>query len=62
MDAGSLFNANGQGLNLRDGQGIWVSYADAKYSTNQLRVNAFDPNLQQNQTAAFGVMVIKRQD
>lgn len=53
VDAGSLFNANGQGLNLRDGQGIWVSYADAKYSTNQLGVNAFDPNLQQNQTAAF---------
>lgn len=53
VDAGSLFNANGTGLNLRDGQGIWVSYADAKYSTNQLGVNAFDPNLQQNQTAAF---------
>lgn len=53
VDAGSLFNAKGQGLNLRDGQGIWVSYADAKYSTNQLGVNAFDPNLHQNQTAAF---------
>ncbi|HDZ4235158.1 TPA: flagellar hook protein FlgE [Campylobacter jejuni] len=53
VDAGSLFNANGQGLNLRDEQGIWVSYADAKYSTNQLGFNAFDPNLHQNQTAAF---------
>ncbi|ECC0345926.1 flagellar hook protein FlgE [Campylobacter jejuni] len=53
VDAGSLFNANGQGLNLRDGQGIWVSYADAKYSTNSLGYNAFDPNLHQNQTAAF---------
>lgn len=53
VDAGSLFNANGTGLNLRDGQGIWVSYADAKYSTNQLGFNAFDPNLHQNQTAAF---------
>ncbi|EPX9013858.1 flagellar hook protein FlgE [Campylobacter coli] len=53
VDAGSLFNANGTGLNLRDGQGIWVSYADAKYSTNSLGYNAFDPNLQQNQTAAF---------
>lgn len=53
VDAGSLFNANGTGLNLRDGQGIWVSYADAKYSTNQLGVNAFDPNLHQTQTAAF---------
>ncbi|EQB0505650.1 flagellar hook protein FlgE [Campylobacter coli] len=53
VDAGSLFNANGQGLNLRDGQGIWVSYADAKYSTNQLGFNAFDPNLHQTQTAAF---------
>lgn len=53
VDAGSLFNAKGQGLNLRDGQGIWVSYADAKYSTNKLGVSAFDPNLQSNQTAAF---------
>lgn len=53
VDAGSLFNANGTGLNLRDGQGIWVSYADAKYSTNSLGYNAFNPNLQQNQTAAF---------
>ncbi|EGK5206891.1 flagellar hook protein FlgE [Campylobacter jejuni] len=53
VDAGALFNANGTGLNLRDGQGIWVSYADATYSTNKVGVNAFDPNLQQNQTAAF---------
>lgn len=53
VDAGSLFNAKGQGLNLRDGQGIWVSYADAKYSTNKLGASAFDPNLQSTQTAAF---------
>ncbi|EAL1122820.1 flagellar hook protein FlgE [Campylobacter coli] len=53
VDAGSLFNASGTGLNLRDGQGIWVSYADAKYSTNKVGVSAFDPNLQANQTAAF---------
>lgn len=53
VDAGALFNAKGQGLNLRDGQGIWVSYADAKYSTNKLGVSAFDPNLQSSQTAAF---------
>ncbi|HEF8338983.1 TPA: flagellar hook protein FlgE [Campylobacter jejuni] len=53
VDAGALFNAKGQGLNLRNGQGIWVSYADAKYSTNKVGVNAFDPNLQKNQTAAF---------
>ncbi|EIZ6318484.1 flagellar hook protein FlgE [Campylobacter jejuni] len=53
VDAASLFNANGQGLNLRDGQGIWVSYSDAKYSTNQAGLNAFDSNLHQNQTAAF---------
>lgn len=53
VDAGSLFNAKGQGLNLRDGQGIWVSYADAKFGTNKVGVNAFDLNLRQNQTAAF---------
>ncbi|ECL6415053.1 TPA: flagellar hook protein FlgE [Campylobacter coli] len=43
VDAGSLFNASGTGLNLRDGQGIWVSYADAKYTINQTGT-AFDPN------------------
>ncbi|MEF3850700.1 flagellar hook protein FlgE [Campylobacter jejuni] len=53
VDAGALFNAKGQGLNLRNGQGIWVSYADAKYSTNSLGYSAFDPNLQKTQTAAF---------
>lgn len=53
VDAASLFNAKGQGLNLRDGQGIWISYADAAYSTNKVGQSAFDPNLQQNQTAAF---------
>lgn len=53
VDAGSLFNAKGQGLNLRDGQGIWVSYADAKFGTNKVGINAFDLNLHQNQTAAF---------
>ncbi|EIJ4041400.1 flagellar hook protein FlgE [Campylobacter jejuni] len=53
VDCASLFNANGTGLNLRDGQGIWVSYADAKYSTNKIGASAFDANLKQNQTAAF---------
>lgn len=53
VDAASLFNANGQGLNLRDGQGIWVSYADAQYSTNKVGLSAFDSNLHQTQTAAF---------
>ncbi|EOI0503274.1 flagellar hook protein FlgE [Campylobacter coli] len=43
VDAGSLFNASGTGLNLRDGQGIWVSYADAKYTINK-NGKAFDPN------------------
>ncbi|MBZ7935012.1 flagellar hook protein FlgE, partial [Campylobacter sp. W0065] len=49
----SLFNASGTGLNLREGQGIWVSYADAKYQTNKAGVSAFDANNHQNQTAAF---------
>ncbi|EKM1492007.1 flagellar hook protein FlgE [Campylobacter coli] len=45
VDAGSLFNANGQGLNLREGQGIWVSYADAKFTTDKAAgTNVFDPN------------------
>ncbi len=44
VDAGSLFNASGTGLNLRDGQGIWVSYTDAKYTTNTGGEKVFDPN------------------
>lgn len=51
VDAGSLFNASGTGLNLRDGQGIWVSYTDAKFSTAgenadlaQGNNGVFDPN------------------
>lgn len=34
VDMGVVFNAQGEGLNLRDGQGIWVSYADAKWTSN----------------------------
>lgn len=58
VDAGSLFNANGTGLNLRDGQGIWVSYTDAKFTTDRANgANVFDPNLtvpQQNNVIFWG--------
>ena len=30
VDLGVLFNDSGEGFNLREGQGMWVSYADAK--------------------------------
>lgn len=30
VDMGVVYDENGDALNLRDGQGIWVSYADAK--------------------------------
>ncbi|EON1910846.1 flagellar hook protein FlgE [Campylobacter jejuni] len=54
VDAGSLFNANGTGLNLRDGQGIWVSYADAKFTTDKpANVNVFDPNNHANQNGSI---------
>ncbi|EJT5075361.1 flagellar hook protein FlgE [Campylobacter jejuni] len=50
VDAGSLFNANGQGLNLREGQGIWVSYADAKFTTATASANGvFNENSQTTQ-------------
>ncbi|EOM7395072.1 TPA: flagellar hook protein FlgE [Campylobacter jejuni] len=50
VDAGALFNANGTGLNLRDGQGIWVSYADAKFTTATDRANGvFNENSQTTQ-------------
>ncbi|ENX4630790.1 flagellar hook protein FlgE [Campylobacter coli] len=50
VDAGSLFNANGTGLNLREGQGIWVSYADAKFTTATADANGvFNENSQTTQ-------------
>lgn len=50
VNAGSLFNANGQGLNLREGQGIWVSYADAKFTTATAGANGvFNENSQTTQ-------------
>ncbi|EAL8713786.1 flagellar hook protein FlgE [Campylobacter upsaliensis] len=49
VDAGSLFNGSGQGLNLREGQGIWMSFADSKFATNGLNITGFDSNNGQNQ-------------
>lgn len=34
VDMGVVFNAQGEGLNLRSGQGMWVSFADAKHTSN----------------------------
>lgn len=50
VDCAALFNGKGDGLNLRDGQGIWVSYADSKFSTDVPNgVNVFNPNTQTTQ-------------
>ncbi|EAH8226409.1 flagellar hook protein FlgE [Campylobacter coli] len=53
VDAGALFNGKGQGLNLREGQGIWVSYANSTFSTDKGNSNVFDPN---NKTAQNSVI------
>lgn len=42
VDMGVLFNASGESLGLRKGQGIWVSYAEAR--TQQLTLNGADNN------------------
>ncbi|RAZ61142.1 flagellar hook protein FlgE [Campylobacter hyointestinalis] len=48
VDLGVLFNDAGEGFNLREGQGMWVSYADAKYT--------FTPQLgNNNQGVQFGI-------
>lgn len=48
VDLGVLFNDAGEGFNLREGQGMWVSYADAKYT--------FTPNINNNQQGVqFGI-------
>lgn len=54
VDCAALFNGKGDGLNLRDGQGIWVSYTDAKFSTFKApNVNVFDPNSKTNQASVI---------
>lgn len=49
IDMGAMFNASGTSLKLREGQGIWVSYADATYTTNEGAIGTFDPNNLANQ-------------
>ena len=44
VDLGVVFNGSGEGLNLREGQGIWVSYADAKATFGELPANAGQGN------------------
>lgn len=54
VDCAALFNGKGDGLNLRDGQGIWVSYADSKFSTDVPNgVNVFNPNTQATQNGVI---------
>ncbi len=36
VDLGVVFNGAGEGLNLREGQGMWVSYADAKATFGEM--------------------------
>lgn len=60
VDMGSVFTGSGdnvESINLRDGQGFWVSFADATYSTGDTFVGqapaVFDQNLQQTQAGAI---------
>lgn len=36
MDLGALFNANGDAFNLRNAQGVWISYAEAKTTSSAI--------------------------
>jgi len=42
QDFGVLFDANGKALSLTNGQGAWVSYAEAKTSKVQVQADATD--------------------
>lgn len=56
VDMGVVFNAKGEGLNLRNGQGIWVSYADAKHTSNVVMEKDLPANpteWQRNQNYTF---------
>ncbi|WP_180380862.1 flagellar hook-basal body complex protein [Campylobacter lanienae] len=48
VDLGVVFNGAGEGINLREGQGMWVSYADAKVTFGPL--NNLNNNQAQNHT------------
>lgn len=48
VDLGVVFNGAGEGINLREGQGMWVSYADAKVTFGPL--NNLNNNQAQNRT------------
>lgn len=56
VDMGVVFNAQGEGLNLRNGQGMWVSYQDAKHQSNitlQPDLSDDPTKWQVNQTSTF---------
>ena len=36
LDLGALFNASGDAFNLRNAQGVWISYAEAKTTSNAI--------------------------
>lgn len=59
VDMGVLFNASGESLGLRKGQGIWVSYAEAR--TQQLNLgtatNAIDNNGKFNTAATLNIEI-----
>lgn len=46
VDLGVIFNEKGSSLNLRENQGIWVSYADAKYTSGE--ITGLDANADTN--------------
>lgn len=51
IDMGAVFNGNGDDLNLRDGQGIWMSFADSTFTTPTGAT--FDPNNIQTQNSVI---------
>ncbi|ULO04321.1 flagellar hook protein FlgE [Campylobacter sp. RM12651] len=55
VDMGVLFNASGESLGLRKGQGIWVSYAEAR--TQQLNLNGVDNNGKFNAPANLNIEI-----
>lgn len=36
LDMGALFNSSGDALSLRNGQGVWVSYAESKWTSGSI--------------------------
>ena len=57
LDMGALFNASGDAFNLRSGQGIWISYAEAKHTSGAITTGNLNITLNGETITGTGLTV-----